>query len=341
MSESAITITRRTAIATALTGFAAFAGLGLAGCGGQGAASGSAPAAGGSGTAYKIGVLQLVEHAALDASNKGFVAALDEAGIKYTIDQQNAQGDQSACQTIAAKLVGDHDDLILAIGTPAAQAVAGATTEIPIVGTAITDFAASDLVKSNEEPGGNVTGSSDLTPVADQIDLLHRILPDAKQVGLLYCTAEANSVIQVEMAERALDELGIGHDRYTVSSSNEIQQVTEAAVGKVDAIYAPTDNTIAAGMATVAMVARENKTPTVVGCDTMVEDGGMISYSINYEDLGRRAGEMAVKILKGEAAPADMPIETLGSDECKLIVNADMAKACGVDVSGLEVDVTV
>lgn len=330
---STVVISRRAAVSAAL---AAVAGLGLAGCGGTQSAGSD-----GVGSTFKIGVLQLVEHAALDASNKGFVAALDDAGLSYTIDQQNAQGDQTACQTIAAKLVGDGDDLILAIGTPAAQAVASATSEIPVVGTAITDFAASGLVEDNEHPGGNVTGSSDLTPVADQIDLLHEILPDAKQVGLLYCTAESNSVIQIELAEEALDKLGIGHERYSVSSSNEIQQVTESTVGKVDAIYAPTDNTIAAGMATVAMVARENKIPTVVGCDTMVEDGGLISYSINYEDLGRRAGEMAVKILQGEAKPADLPIETLSSSECKLIVNADMAEACGVDVSELKVDITV
>ena len=324
----------------ALTGVAAAAGLALAGCGSS-KEEGSGAAASTDGGSYKIGVLQLVEHAALDASNKGFVAALDDAGLDYTIDQQNAQGDQTACQTIASKLVGDGDDLILAIGTPAAQAVKSATSEIPVVGTAITDFAASDLVESNDEPGGNLTGSSDLTPVADQIDLLHKVLPDAKSIALLYCTAESNSKFQIEIAADALDELGLAHKEYTISSSNELQQVVESMVGKVDAIYAPTDNTIAAGMATVAMVANENKIPTVVGCDTMVEDGGMMSYSINYEDLGRRAGEMAVKILKGEAEPATMPIETLSSDECKLIVNKETAEACGVDISGIDADETV
>ena len=329
-------ISRRSVLAAA--GVAA-AGLGLTACGGSDGAAGSGSASDGEG--YKIGVLQLVEHAALDASNKGFVKALDDAGISYTIDQQNAQGDQSACQTIASKLVGDGDDLILAIGTPAAQAVKAATSDVPIVGTAITDFAESDLVESNDEPGGNLTGSSDLTPVADQIDLLHKMLPDAKTVALLYCTAEANSAIQVEMAEEKLDELGLAHDRYTISSSNELQQAVESMIGKADAIYAPTDNTIAAGMATVAMVANENKIPTVVGCDTMAEDGGMLSYSINYEDLGYKAGEIAVKILKDGAKPAEMPIETLSSSECKLIVNKATAEACGVDISGLDADETV
>ncbi|OUP06550.1 ABC transporter substrate-binding protein [Collinsella sp. An2] len=306
----------------------------LAACGGQNTGSGST--SGADGDSYAIGVIQLTEHGALDQANEGFIAALDESGISYTADQQNAQNDQSACQTIASKLVNDGDDLIFAIGTPAAQAVASATTDIPIVGSAITDYAESGLVASNEEPGGNVTGSSDLTPVADQIDLLQQILPDAKTVGLLYCSAEANSEIQIQMAEEALDEAGIAHERYTVSSSNEIQQVVESMVGKVDAIYAPTDNTIAAGMATVSMVANENKLPVIVGCDTMVEDGGLASYSINYYDLGHKAGEMALDILTKGSDPADMPIEYLSSDECTLIVNQETADALGIDVSNLE-----
>ena len=308
--------------------------LALAACGGE-SAGGSDTSTSTTGTTYKIGVLQLTEHAALDASNEGFVAALDDAGIDYEIDQQNAQNDQSACQTIASKLVNDGDDLILAIGTPAAQAVAGATSDIPVIGTAITDFAESGLVEDNEAPGGNLTGSSDLTPVSDQIDLLQQLVPDVKTVGLLFCTAEANSEIQIEMAEEKLDEAGIAHERYTVSSSNEIQQVIESMVGKVDAIYAPTDNTIAAGMATVAMVANENKLPVIVGCDTMVEDGGLASYSINYYDLGYKAGEMAVEILTKGADPAEMPITYLAADECTLIANQATADEVGIDLSVL------
>ncbi|HJG30673.1 MAG TPA: ABC transporter substrate-binding protein [Collinsella ihuae] len=315
--------------------------LALAACGGNGATTdttdeGSSTAEAASGSTYKIGVLQLTEHAALDASNEGFVAALDDAGIDYEIDQQNAQNDQSACQTIASKLVNDGDDLILTIGTPAAQAVASATSDIPIIGTAITDFAESGLVADNEAPGGNVTGSSDLTPVADQIDLLQQLVPDAKTVGLLYCTAESNSEVQIAMAEEALDEAGIAHERYTVSSSNEIQQVVESMVGKVDAVYTPTDNTIAAGMATVSMVANENGLPVIVGCDTMVEDGGLASYSINYYDLGYKAGEMAVEILTEGANPAEMPIEYLAAEDCQLIANQATADEVGIDISGLE-----
>ena len=308
--------------------------LALAACGGE-SAGGSDTSTSTTGTTYKIGVLQLTEHAALDASNEGFVAALDDAGIDYEIDQQNAQNDQSACQTIASKLVNDGDDLILAIGTPAAQAVAGATSDIPIIGTAITDFAESGLVEDNEAPGVNLTGTSDMNPVADQMDLLQQLLPDAKTVGLLFCTAEANSEIQIQMAEEELDKLGIAHERFTVSSSNEIQQVVESMVGQVDVIYTPTDNTIAAGMTTVAMVANENKLPTICGEVGMVENGGLASISINYEELGYRAGEMAVEILTEGADPAEMPIGTMGSDECDLVYNQETADEIGVDVSML------
>lgn len=317
-------------------GAAAMAGalaLVLGACGAQPASAPEAEAASGS---YKIGVIQLTEHPALDAANEGFIAALDDSGIDYTVDQQNAQGDQSACQTIASKLVNDDDDLILAIATPAAQAVAGSTTEIPIVGTAVTDFAEAGLVESNDAPGGNVTGTSDLNPVSDQIALLQRLVPQAKTVGILYCSAEDNSGIQAELAEEACKNAGLATQRFTVSSSNEIQQVVESMAGKVDAVYAPTDNVIAAGIATVSMVANENGLPVICGEENMVNGGGLATYSLNYRDLGYRAGEMAVKILKGEAKPADMPIEHLSGDDLKLVVNEDTAKTLGIDVSGLQ-----
>ena len=330
------TISRRT-FAKGFAGMGAVAltgALGLAGCGGESTGNGSA-APSGDGTTYKIGVLQLTEHTALDAANAGFVKALDDSGISYTIEQQNAQNDQSACQTIAQTLVNDGCDLILAIATPAAQAVAGATSDIPIVGTAITDFAASGLVEDNDAPGGNLTGTSDMNPVADQMDLLQQLLPDAKTVGLLYCTAESNSDIQIAMAEEELDALGIAHERYTVSSSNEIQQVVESMVGSVDAIYTPTDNTIAAGMTTVAMVANEAGVPTICGEVGMVENGGLASVSINYEELGYRAGEMAVEILTEDADPAEMAIGTMTADECDLVYNQATADEVGGDVSML------
>ena len=304
--------------------------------GAGGAQPASSPEAEAASGTYRIGVIQLTEHAALDAANEGFIAALDDSGIDYTVDQQNAQGDQSACQTIASKLVNDGDDLILAIGTPAAQAVAGSTTEIPVVGTAVTDFAAAGLVEANDAPGGNVTGTSDLNPVSDQIALLQKLVPEAKKVGILYCSAEDNSGIQADLAEKACKDAGLSTERFTVSSSNEIQQVVESMAGKVDAVYAPTDNVIAAGIATVSMVANENNLPVICGEENMVNGCGLATYSLNYRDLGYRAGEMAVKILKGEAKPADMPIEYLSGDDLKLVVNEETAKTLGIDVSGLE-----
>ena len=288
------------------------------------------------GQTYKVGVLQLTEHAALDASNEGFIAALDASGISYEVDQQNAQNDQSACQTIATKLVSEENDLILAIATPAAQAAAGATSEIPIVGTAITDYAEAGLVNDNEAPGTNVTGTSDLTPVTEQIDLLTRIFPDAQRVGILYCSAEANSQIQAEMAIAACEEKGLSSETFTVSSSNEIQTVVESMVGKVDVIYAPTDNTIAAGMATVSMVATDNGLPIICGEAGMVEAGGLATYGIDYYQLGYLAGEMAVSILTGEASPAEMPIGYLDASKCELTLNEETAAALGVDLSVLD-----
>lgn len=287
-------------------------------------------------TTYKIGVLQLTQHAALDKTNEGFIAALDESGIKYEVDQQNASGEQSACQTIAEKLVNDGNDLIYAIATPAAQAVAGVTSEIPIVLSAVTDPAESGLVASNDAPGGNVTGTSDLTPVKEQIELLKQILPDAKTVGILFCSSESNSEIQAAMAREACEANGLEHIDFTVSSSNEIQTVVESMVGKVDVIYAPTDNTIAAGMPTVSMIATDNGLPIICGEQGMVDAGGLATYGIDYYQLGYMAGQMAVEILRDGADPATMPIGYLSADQCELSVNDETAAALGIDVSGLK-----
>ena len=290
-----ITISRRSLLVSA--GLLALAPL--AGCGGN---SGSGSAAAGSD--YTIGVLQLTEHSALDAANDGFVKAIKKSGLKVKIDQKNAQNDQSTCKSIADKFVGDGVDLIYAIATPAAQAAAGATADIPIVGCAITDYAASGLVQDNDKPGTNVTGASDLTPVAEQLEMMQKVLPDVKKVGLLYCTAESNSDVQIKAAKKELDKLGLDYTDFTVSSSNEIQSVVESAVGKVDALYSPT--------------------------------GGLFTLSINYEDLGYAAGEMAVKILKGEAKPEDMPIKHLSSKDLVVVKNDEMAEALGIDLSALD-----
>ena len=291
-----------------------------------------------SANAKKVGILQYVQHPALDKANEGFVAALNGAGVDVAIEQQNAGGEQSAAQTIANKLVNDKKDLILAIATPAAQAVAGVTSDIPVVITAVTDPAASGLVESNDAPGGNVTGSSDLTPVADQIELLTKLLPKAKTVGILYCTAEANSKLQADMAMEALKEKGLNGVEYTVSSSNEIQTVVESMVGKVDAIYVPTDNVIAAGMTTVAMIATtEHKIPIIGAEAAHVENGALATYGIDYFEVGKLAGEQAVEILNGKS-PADIPIAYLPKDRCKLTINEEVASELGIDTSNISMD---
>jgi len=284
-------------------------------------------------TVYNIGVLQLVQHDALDASNEGFFKALDDKGIKYVADQQNAAGEIATCQTIAQTLVDNKNDLIFSIATPAAQAVAGITSDIPIVVTAVTDPAASGLCESNEKPGTNVTGTSDLTPIKEQMDLLMEILPETKTVGILYCSAESNAEIQANMAKEALDALGIAHEDYIVSSSNEIQTVVESAIGKVDALYAPTDNVIAAAMSTVGMIATENNIPVICGEAGMTKAGGVATYGIDYFKLGYKAGEMAADILVNGTNPADMPIGYLAAEECEFTYNEEIATALGVDLS--------
>lgn len=290
----------------------------------------------GDGKTYQIGVLQLVQHAALDAANEGFIAALNDAGIKYEVDQQNAAGEQSTCQTIADTFATGKKDLILAIATPAAQAVAGAITDVPVLITAVTDPAESGLVDSNEAPGKNVTGTSDLTPVKEQIQLLKQLIPDAKKVGILYNAGEANSRIQAELAKSSCEAEGLAAETYTVSSSNEIQSVVDSMVGSVDVIYAPTDNMIAAGMTTVSMVATEHNIPIICGEAGMVEAGGLATYGIDYYQLGYLTGQQAVKILKDGSDPASMPIEYLAIDKCELTINEENAKALGIDTSAAQ-----
>ncbi len=288
------------------------------------------------GEAVKIGVLQLIQHPALDKANQGFTDAIRDSKLHAVIDQQNASGEQPACQTIAEKFADDNDNLIYAIATPAAQAAAAATTEIPIVISAVTDPAGSGLVASNDAPGGNVTGTSDLTPVKEQIDLLRKLLPSAKKVGILYCTAESNSAIQVKMAKEACDAAGLEAKEYSVSSSNEIQTVVESMIGNADVIYTPTDNTIAAGMSTVSSVATDHKIPIICGEEGQLEGGGLATYGIDYYQLGYMAGEQAVSILRDGRKPADIPIGYLSADKCKLSVNQDAADELGIDTSVLK-----
>ncbi|NLL00107.1 MAG: ABC transporter substrate-binding protein [Clostridiales bacterium] len=283
---------------------------------------------------FKIGINQLVRHEALDASYQGFVDALEDAGYidgeNIKIDYQNAQNDQSTLNTIATKLVNDGSDLILAIATPSAQAVANATRDIPILVTAVTDPAGSDLVESNEAPGGNVTGTSDLTPVRKQIELFTQLVPDAKKIAILYSSSESNSKIQVDMAKEAAEEFNLEVVDATVSSTNDIEQVVQSLVGKIDAIYAPTDNTIASGMPTVAMVANANGIPVICGEEGMVSKGGLATYGIDYYKLGWLTGKQAVRIIKDNAQTATMPIEYLPEDEYSLTINQEVANQLGI-----------
>ena len=284
----------------------------------------------------KIGAIQLAEHPALDQAYDGFYDALKEAGYvegeNLTIDFQNAQGDPSNCTTIATKFASDQVDLILAIATNAAQAAANVTQSIPIVLTAVTDPAYSGLVESNEAPGGNVTGTSDLTPVSDQIDLLTQLIPEAKKVAVMYNGAEDNSIFQAELAKEAIEAKGLTYVETSVSELNQIQQVVESLVGKVDAVYIPTDNLLAEGMATVTMITNQNKIPTIVGEEGMCANGGLATYGLSYYNLGHLAGEQAIAILKGEKTAADTPIGYLPKEDCVLTINQSTAEALEITI---------
>ena len=282
----------------------------------------------------KIGIIQLVEHPALDANYRGFVDGLAEAGYEngknISIDYQNAQNEQANCATIAQKFINDQDDLIFAIATPAAQAVANLTKNIPVVVSSVTDPESAKLVKSNAKPGTNVTGTSDLTPCEAQIGLLKKIVPDAKTVGMLYCSNEQNSFFQIAIAKAACDKIGLSYIDATVSNSNELQQVVQSLVGKVDAIYTPTDNMIAAGMATVAQVANQNKIPVISGEAGMVQSGALATYGIDYYELGKQTAKMAVEIIRDGKNPAEMPIQYL--ENCTLAVNESTRDALGITI---------
>ena len=282
----------------------------------------------------KIGVLQLIEHNALDSAYKGFVDGLKEAGYEdgknIIIDYQNAQGEQANCITIGQKFINDKSDLILAIATPAAQAIANMTKDIPILITAVTDPADSKLVADNNAPGGNVTGTSDLTPVEAQIELLKEIIPNVKTVGLLYCSSEQNSVFQINIAKKKLDAMGIKYIDIAISNLNEIQQVIQNVIGKVEAIYTPTDNMIANGMATVALMTEPAKLPVICGEGGMTMLGGTATYGINYYELGKLTSTQAVSILKGDKKTSEMPIEYL--QKFDLVVNTNMMESIGLTI---------
>jgi len=302
----------------------------LAGCGSAtSAAKGSSSA---SAKTYQIGILQPIEHPSLDTIYAGFKEGLKEQGYadKVKLDFQNAQGDQSTMNTISQRFVADKKDLVLAIATPAAQAVAAQTTDIPIVGAAITSFTAAKLAASNDHPGGNVTGVSDMAPVDAQVALIMDLVPHAKTVGFLYNSGEANSVEQVSLIKKAVEAKGLKTTELTVTNSNDVQQVTAALVTKCDVIYSPTDNTVASAMPTVAQVANAAKIPVIVGADSMVTDGGLATAGVDYTELGKKAAAMAVKILEG-AKPADMPIEVM-TKEYQIYINKKQTTFFGITI---------
>ena len=272
------------------------------------AASGSAAAAGES---YTVGICQLVEHAALDAATQGFEDALTaEFGENVTFDFQNAQNDSATCATIANGFVSAGVDLIMANATPALQAAQAATNQIPILGTSVTEYGvALGLSDFTGVVGGNVSGTSDLAPLDQQAEMITEWLPEAKKVGLLYCYDEANSQYQVDEVQKALEEKGVTATQYAFSDSNDLASVCQKAADENDAVYVPTDNTVAANTGIVDGICRPAKKPVFAGEEGICSGCGVATLSISYYDLGYTTGEMAVKVLTGEADISTLPIE--------------------------------
>lgn len=315
---------------TALLLAMSLAAVSLAGCGSTGKDSGDSKKKADD-DVYHVGVIQLVEHEALDAATEGFQDALKEKlGDKVVFDVQNAQGEETNCATICTKFVNDDVDLIMANATQALTSATTATPDIPIVGTSVTDFVTTGTVESNDKPGTNVTGTSDLAPIDQQIALLKRLVPDAKTVGILYCSSEANSVYQAEEAQKELEKEGIKVEVYTVADSNDIQQVVTKAADNSDAIYIPTDNTIASNMEIVKNVTVPEKVPVIAGEENMCAVGGLATLSISYYNIGYNAGLMAYDILVNGKDPAEMPIQY--ADEITLKYNAEIASELGIQI---------
>ena len=285
--------------------------LGLAACGGHSAPA-EEPAGGDETATYTVGICQLVEHVALDAATQGFQDALvDILGEDaVTFDVQNAQNDSNTCSTIINGFVSKQVDLILANATPALQAAAAGTNEIPILGTSITEYGvALELADFNGTVGGNISGTSDLAPLDQQAAMLQEWFPDAKNVGLLYCSAEANSQYQIDVVKAALEDMGYTCTVYAFSDSNDLSAVCTTAANESDVIYVPTDNTVAANTGIIDNICRPAKVPVIAGEEGICSGCGVATLSISYYDLGYTTGEMAAKILKGEADIAEMPIE--------------------------------
>lgn len=312
---------------TALAAAGAASALVLAGCASTPAEEPSNPA---EPKSYRIGITQIVQHDSLDAAREAFKRAFADKGIDVTWDEQNANGESSTANSIAEKFASDNVDLVLAIATPTAQAAANVIRDIPIVFTAVTEPQAAGLVKSWDAPGGNVTGTSDMNPVAEQIALIKKVAPEAKSFGVIYSSGEVNSEVQVELARAAAQAEGLTIVEKTIENSNAVGEAVQA-LGDVDAIYVPTDNNVVSALPTVIAHGERNSIPVIVGETDSVKNGGVATYGLDYDALGYQAGQMAIRILVEGANPASMPVETLA--EAELWLNKAAAARFGVTFS--------
>lgn len=278
-----------------------------------------------------IGVVQLVQHDALDAANKGFIDGLKEKGYEdgknIKIEQQNAQGEQANAQTICKQFVDAKKDLIFTIATPAAQAAYNSTKDIPIIFTAVTDPVKAEIAKDWKNSGTNVTGTSDKVPVDKQIELLKKLIPNAKTVGVIYNTSETNSVIQVDELKSAAEKQGLTVKEVGVTSVNEINQNLSSALGQIDVLYTPTDNTVASGYALVGKLCVEKNIPIIGAEEAIVTKGGLASIGIDYYKLGKEAGLKAAEVLGGKK-PSEVEITTLS--EMSFTINTDVTKKLNI-----------
>lgn len=282
---------------------------------------------------FQIGIVQLVEHNALDEATRGFKEFLTEKlGDKVQFNVQNAQGEQTNCTTIVNQFVASKVDLIMANATNAVKAAREATSDIPVVGTSVTDYVASGLVASNEAPGANVTGASDMNPVSVQVQLMKTLCPDVKTVGIVINSGEENSAIQAEEAKAAFEAEGFTVKIYFVADTNEIQTVVTAACNEVDAFYEPTDNLIAANVPTMSNITTAAGKPVICGEGGMCDSGFLATYAISYYELGRAAGQQAYDILVNGADPATTPIFFFDVSQLTLVVNEQNAADLGITI---------
>ena len=287
---------------------------------------------------FRIGISQFITHQSLDATREGFVDELAKQGYvegeNIEIDLQNAQGEQRNLKTISQQLA-ESSDVVLAIATPSAQSLANTTQTTPVIFSAVTDHVSAKLVESREHPGGNVTGTSDQSSdaISTQINLIKKVLPKAKTIGILYTQSEPNSVVQKDEAKRLLEEKGFTVVEKTILDSNNVKAAAESLMAEVDMVFVPTDNIISSTMETVKQVSIKHKVPVFGGSTEMVAVGGLYNYGTNYEELGRQTARMLVRVLKGEK-PENIAVEL--PEKLELHTNQEMADALGIDISKLE-----